>query len=208
MTNVEAVNEDNYPPIGQTVQRLRKRQKLTLNDLAQKSGLSTSAVSKIENAQVSPTYETILRLAVGLNVDVTELFGGSSTPASAAGRIAVTRKGAGIVQKTPHYEYEMLGAELSKKEFTPLLTTVRARSIHEFAEIQGHTGEEFLFVLSGKVILHTEHYEPILLWPGDSSYYDSTMGHALISVGEEDATVLWVATRVHGVLARPEQQPL
>ncbi|RVG23093.1 XRE family transcriptional regulator [Sinorhizobium meliloti] len=208
MTNVEAVNDDNYPPIGLTVQILRKRQKLTLNDLAQKSGLSISAVSKIENAQVSPTYETILRLAVGLNVDVTELFGGSSTPTSAAGRITVTRKGTGIVQKTPHYEYEMLAAELSKKEFTPLLTKIRARSIQEFAEMQGHTGEEFFFVLSGQVALHTEHYEPILLSPGDSSYFDSAMGHALISVGEEDATVLWVATRVHGVLARCEQQPV
>lgn len=208
MTNVDVVNDDNYPPIGLTVQRLRKRQKLTLNDLAQKSGLSTSAVSKIENAQVSPTYETILRLALGLNVDVTELFGGVQTRPSAAGRIAITPKGTGIFQKTPHYEYEMLGAGLSKKEFTPLLTKIRARSIQEFPEMQGHAGEEFFFVLSGQVALHTEHYEPIILSPGDSGYFDSTMKHALISVSDEDATILWVATRVHGVLARPEQQPI
>ncbi|MBZ9993993.1 helix-turn-helix domain-containing protein [Mesorhizobium sp. BH1-1-4] len=208
MTNVDAVNDENYPPIGVTVQRLRKRQKMTLNDLAQKSGLSISAVSKIENGQVSPTYETIMRLAVGLNVDVTELFGGSPTRPSSAGRIAITRKGTGIALKTPHYEYEMLGAGLSKKEFTPLLTKIRARSIQEFPELQGHMGEEFFFVLSGQVALHTEHYEPILLSPGDSGYFDSNMGHALISVGEEDATILWVATRVHGVLSRPEQQPI
>ncbi|MER9795488.1 XRE family transcriptional regulator [Mesorhizobium sp. M0213] len=208
MVQIDYVKQTNYPPIGVTVQRLRKQLKFTLNDLAQRSRLSLSAVSKIENGQVSPTYETILRLAIGLNVDVTELFGSTTDKAGAAGRMVVTRRGEGIPQKSPHYEYEMLSAGLSTKEFTPLLTRVRARSIKEFSEIQGHRGEEFFYVLSGEVMLHTEHYAPVRLFPGDSSYFDSTMGHALVSVSEEDAQILWIATRVHGVLAQdgaPEQ---
>lgn len=202
MAQVDYVAQNNHPPIGMIVQKLRKHSRLTLNDLAQKSGLSLSAVSKIENGQVSPTYETIQRLAVGLNVDVTELFGSTTNKPGAAGRMVVTRRGEGILQKTPHYEYEMLSAELSTKQFTPLLTHVRARSIKEFSEIQGHRGEEFFYVLSGEVMLHTEHYAPVRLFPGDSSYFDSTMGHALISVSEEDALILWIATRVHGVLVQ------
>ncbi|WP_161491293.1 cupin domain-containing protein [Bradyrhizobium neotropicale] len=58
--------------------------------------------------------------------------------------------------------------------------------------------EEFFYVLSGEVLLYTEHYAPIRLSPGDCSYFDSTMGHALVSAGEEDALILWIATRVHG----------
>lgn len=202
MAQADYVAQNNHPPIGMIVQKLRKHSGLTLSDLSQKSGLSLSAVSKIENGQVSPTYETILRLAVGLNVDVTELFGSTTNKPGAAGRMVVTRRGEGILQKTPHYEYEMLSAELSTKQFTPLLTHVHARSIKEFSEIQGHRGEEFFYVLSGEVMLHTEHYAPVRLFPGDSSYFDSTMAHALVSVSEEDALILWIATRVHGVLVQ------
>ncbi|RWM09754.1 MAG: XRE family transcriptional regulator [Mesorhizobium sp.] len=203
MTQLDSVHEHKYPPVGVTVQKLRKQFRLTLNDLAQRAGLSISAVSKIENGQVSPTYDTILRLSVGLGVDVTELFGSTSSKSGAAGRLVVTRGGEGILQRTPHYEYELLGADLASKQFTPLLTRVRAHSIKEFSKIEGHLGEEFFYVLSGEVILHTEHYAPVRLLPGDSSYYDSTMGHALVSASEEDALILWIATRVHGVLVQP-----
>ena len=49
-------------------------------------------------------------------------------------------------------------------------------------------------MLTGIVRLYTEFYEPTDLRRGDSAYYDATMGHNLISVSEEDATVLWVTS--------------
>ncbi|MCA0921873.1 helix-turn-helix domain-containing protein [Pseudooceanicola nanhaiensis] len=189
------------PSIGERVQTLRKRDRLTLNDLAGRAGISASAVSKIENGQTSPTYETIVRLAVGLSVDVAELFGSEgSTPVS--GRRAITRAGEGVAQSTPHYDYQMLCTDLATTAFIPFLTRIRARSVAEFAGLQSHRGEEFFYVLDGAVELHTEHYAPVRLDRGDSSYFDSGMGHALISVSPEEATVLWIATRVHGVLER------
>lgn len=189
----------NLPLIGVTVQTLRKRSRMTLNDLSQSAGISLSAVSKIENGQVSPNYDTILRLAMGLKVEVAELFG--SKPRDAAtGRLVVTRAGEGLRQSTPHYEYQMLCAGLASKEFTPLLTRISARSISEFDELQGHRGEEFFYVLSGSVVLHSDHYAMIQLNTGDSCYFDSSMGHALTSSGKEDALILWIATRVHGLL--------
>ncbi|MBY6090982.1 helix-turn-helix domain-containing protein [Pseudooceanicola sp. 502str34] len=189
------------PPLGERVQALRKRAGLTLNDLAGRAGISASAVSKIENGQTSPTYETLLRLALGLGVDVAELFGGAAeSPVN--GRRTITRAGQGAVQSTPQYDYRMLCTELATKAFNPLLTKIRARSIAEFDGLQSHRGEEFFYVLDGEVELHTEHYAPVRLGVGDSSYFDSAMGHALISVSAQEATVLWIATRVHGVLER------
>lgn len=199
MAQAEKTERGKSPPIGETVQVMRKESGMTLNDLAQRAGISLSAVSKIENGQVSPTYETILRLATGLNVEVTELFG-SKAREPAAGRLVVTRAGDGICQSTPHYEYQMLCAGLATKEFTPLLTRINARKVSDFNELQGHIGEEFFYVLSGRVILHSTHYAPIELQPGDSCYFDSSMGHALTSQGEAEATILWIATRVHGIL--------
>lgn len=47
-------------------------------------------------------------------------------------------------------------------------------------------------VLSGSVEMHSESYEPVRLEIGDSGYFDSTMGHVLISVSEADAAVIRV----------------
>lgn len=186
--------------ISDTVHRLRKQSGMTLTDLAQRSGISVSALSKIENDLTSPTYDTILRLALGLDVDITELFG-SNVTGTVNGRREITRKGEGVVQPTPHYEYEMLASSLATKAFTPLVTKVRARSVAEFHELHSHQGEEFFYVLSGRVVLHSEHYAPVELGEGDSAYFDSSMGHALVSVSPKDALILWIATRVSGVLA-------
>ncbi len=199
MTETAGVTTHNFPAIGQIVHRLRTQAGLTLNDLARQAGISLSAVSKIENGQTSPTYDTIQRLAISLGVDVTELFGSKPKPA-ATGRLVVTRQGEGLDQ-APHYDYQMLPAGLAAKEFTPLLTRIRARSLHEFADPQGHMGEEFIHVLKGTVILHSQHYALLRLEAGDSVYFDSSMGHALTTGGGDEARILWIAMRVTGVLA-------
>ncbi|MBA4095044.1 MAG: transcriptional regulator, partial [Candidatus Accumulibacter sp.] len=66
--------------------------------------------------------------------------------------------------------------------------------LESFTSWSKHGGEEFLYVLEGKLCFHTEHYEPAVLGPGDSVYIDSTMRHAAYSVSEEDAVVLWINT--------------
>ena len=56
--------------LGQRVRQFRVDKGLTQNDLAELSGLSHSALSKIENNQLSPTFETILKIIGGLNIDI------------------------------------------------------------------------------------------------------------------------------------------
>jgi len=107
--------------------------------------------------------------------------------------------------QTGQYDYELLCADVANKPFTPLLTTLRAHALSEFPALVTHEGVEFFYVLSGKVTLHTEHYEPALLSTGDSCYFDSTMGHACLSAGSEDAQILWIATRLTPALAEDRQ---
>ena len=68
------------------------------------------------------------------------------------------------------------------------------RSMDEFDGWVRHEGEEFLYVLTGVIRLYTEFYEPAELRRGDSAYYDATMGHNVISLSDEDATLLWVTS--------------
>lgn len=186
--------------IAAILRRLRREADLTLQELADRCGLASSTLSKIENGQMSPTYDTILRVAAGLGLDMAELFTGTS-PNDVGGRRTVTRKGQGVIRGTEHYSYEMLAAELSGKQFIPLLTTIEARSIEDFASLVKHSGEEFFYVLSGRVTLHTEHYAPTILEVGDSCYFDSTMGHAVVSTGDEPAKILWICSRVTAPLS-------
>ena len=103
-------------------------------------------------------------------------------------------KGEGQAHATATYEHELLAGALTKKQMLPYRATIRARDLAEFNGWVRHEGEEFLYVLTGVIRLYTEFYEPVDLRRGDSAYYDASMGHNVISLSEEDATILWVTS--------------
>lgn len=179
--------------LGSRVRELRKAQGWTLERAAKQAGLARSTLSKIENGLMSPTYDALKKLAEGLQISVPQLF----TPPQndqINGRMAVTKSGEGAAHATTTYEHELLGDALSKKKMLPYRARVRARDVAEFGGWVRHDGEEFLYVLTGVIRLYTEFYEPIDMRRGDSAYYDAAMGHNVISVSDEDATILWVTS--------------
>jgi len=179
--------------LGLRVRDLRKARNWTLEQAAQQAGLARSTLSKIENGQMSPTYDALKKLAVGLQISVPQLF----TPPQREkinGRMVMTPFGSGQHHATTTYEHELLSETLTKKQMLPYRARVRARKIEEFDGWVRHDGEEFLYVLTGMIRLFTEFYEPIEMRRGDSAYYDATMGHNVISVSEDDATILWVTS--------------
>ncbi len=191
----EAGGEAHVEPVnlGERVRELRKSRGWTLEEAGSRAGLARSTLSKIENGQMSPTYEALKKLALGLAISVPQLF----TPPSKAqvnGRMAVTKAGAGVAQATATYEHELMAGGLTRKQMLPYRAVIRARDMAEFKGWVRHDGEEFLYVLTGVVRLYTEFYEPVEMRRGDSAYYDAAMGHNLVSLSEEDATVLWVTS--------------
>ena len=110
--------------------------------------------------------------------------------------MAVTVAGEGQSSITATYEHELLAGSLKKKQMLPYRAVIRARSLEEFGGWVRHDGEEFLYVLTGIVRLYTEFYEPVDLRRGDSAYYDASMGHNVISLSTDAATVLWVTSLV------------
>ncbi|GLQ26663.1 helix-turn-helix domain-containing protein [Sulfitobacter pacificus] len=193
----ESGENDTAPPVdlGVRVRELRKARGWTLEQAAGQAGLARSTLSKIENGQMSPTYDALKKLAVGLEISVPQLF----TPPAAEkinGRMAVTKSGEGAAKATVTYEHELLVDTLRKKQMLPYRARIRARAMEEFDGWVRHDGEEFLYVLTGVVLLFTEFYEPVELRRGDSAYYDATMGHNVVSTSAEDATILWVTSLV------------
>lgn len=151
--------------LGSRVRDLRKARGWTLEQAAVKAGLARSTLSKIENGQMSPTFDALKKLAEGLAISVPQLF----TPPSKAqinGRMAVTKAGEGQPSATATYEHELLAGGLRKKQMLPYRAVIRARDVSDFGGWVRHDGEEFLFVLTGIVRLYTEFYEPVDLKRG------------------------------------------
>ena len=179
--------------LGVRVRELRKARSWTLEQAARQAGLARSTLSKIENGQMSPTYDALKKLAVGLQISVPQLFTQPET-GQIGGRMAVTKSTEGNPLATATYEHELLSENLTKKQMLPYRARVRARSMEEFDGWVRHDGEEFLYVLTGVIMLYTEFYEPVEMRRGDSAYYDATMGHNIVSKSDEDATILWVTS--------------
>ncbi len=179
--------------LGERVRDLRKAHGWTLEQAAKQAGLARSTLSKIENGQMSPTYDALKKLAVGLEISVPQLF----TPpikGQVNGRMTVTKLGEGQEHATTTYEHELLAGGLTQKSMLPYRARIRARSFDEFDGWVRHDGEEFLLVLTGAITLYTEFYEPVHMKRGDTAYYDASMGHNVISTSQEDATILWVTS--------------
>ncbi len=179
--------------LGERVREIRRARNWTLEEASRRAGLARSTLSKIENEQMSPTFDAVQKLAKGLGIDVPQLF----TPPKSdkvMGRRSITRAGEGEPHPTATYEHEMLATEIARKKMLPYKAVIRARSFEEFGQWVRHDGEEFLYVLDGAVRLLTELYAPVDLSAGDSAYYDASMGHCVISTSSRDATILWVTS--------------
>jgi mannose-6-phosphate isomerase-like protein (cupin superfamily) len=95
--------------------------------------------------------------------------------------------------ETPNYDYYYLCTELRRKRMIPVLTKIRAKTPKQFGDLVHHTGEEFIFVLKGRIVVNTEFYDAVTLGEGEFIYIDSTMGHAyLVAEGCDEAEVLGI----------------
>jgi transcriptional regulator with XRE-family HTH domain len=185
--------------LGRTLRAIRAQLDMTLAEVSSRTGLAISTLSKVERGKLTLTYDNLVRLCEGLQIDFsaffdTEPYVGNGFPPTVKARRTITRHGDGTQVETKNYDYLYLCTDLSRKAMIPSIVTIRARSLVQFDSLSSHRGEEFVFVLRGKVEVHTEFYEPVVLRRGDALYIDSTMGHATLNAGPRDASVLSVCT--------------
>jgi len=187
--------------LGANLKRIRQRHSWSLTQVAQKTRLSRSTLYKVENAGVSLTYDKILQLSDGLEIDLAELFGrapDAGTSATPTRRSLGRSLAEGNDIDTANIAYTYLCNDLLRKRVIPIVARVKARSINEYPELPRHSGEEFDLVLEGEVEVHTEFYEVVRLKQGEFIYLDSMMGHAFVTVGDKDAVVLTVCSSIQG----------
>lgn len=183
------------PTLGDRVSVLRERNKLSLSQLAERTGISRSTISKVERNKMSLTYDKLYYLAKGLDVSISALFSHddpSDEAQKGIGRRHVGTLNSGDVVDVGVYHYCYLCNDLVNKLMVPVVTEIKAKSLEEFGELMRHPGEEFSCVLEGQVEVHSKYYAPTRIVKGEYIYFDSGMPHAYLKIGDQRALLLTV----------------
>ena len=174
--------------IGERIKSLCKERNWTLQELCDRSGVSISTLSKIENGQVATSFDTLLKVSRGLESSFDAIlargFGGGD------GRLTVTRRGEALNFSNAMYEYAVHSGELRQKHMIPLIMEIKARNLEQITNWSSHEGEEFIYVVAGRILLYTEYYEPRALSAGESAYIDSKMPHGFLNKAKGKSVIL------------------
>ncbi|HLN91848.1 MAG TPA: cupin domain-containing protein, partial [Patescibacteria group bacterium] len=177
-------------PVGEHVKAFRETLGMTVQQFAERTGFSAALLAQIENRMVSPSLGTLVKIANTFGTTVSSFIGGKEerefSIVRKEDRTTVSRVGLKEGGKST-YTYESLGAGKAGRKMEPFL--VRLRPLSESnASRSSHDGEEFLYVLSGKVTVYLGNLSDILE-EGDSVYYNSTIPHYVHSADEREALI-------------------
>ena len=173
--------------IASRVKALRKKNGWRLHDLSKKTGISVATLSKLENGKTKLNFTTVNKLAQGIGVAVTDL----TSPGLAHTKdTTMTLGGGGVVFETRDVDYEVLCADYTGGNQGYAKLSVKARTLDPNLPWHRHPGKEFIYVLKGILVLHTEDREQITLKSGDSLLFDSSIGHHYISAGRGETQLL------------------
>ena len=184
------------PTLGQIIRELRARKGWTLKEMSEQSGIPVSTLSKVENGRLTLTYDKLQQMSQRLKIRMSDLFAEADPQVeSITARRSIGRIDDSVRVNTPNYDYYYLCPELRRKRMIPIVTRISAKSLDQFGELVRHSGEEYIHVLEGSIVVHTEFYDPVALRAGEGIYIDSNMGHAYVA-GEdcEEAVVLGVCS--------------
>ncbi|MHB9880552.1 helix-turn-helix domain-containing protein [Pacificimonas sp. ICDLI1SI03] len=184
---------DSHPTLGSVIRRIRFNNRWTLKEMSTKTGIPLSTLSKVEHDRLTLTYDKLQQLSRRLDIRMSDLF---AEDAAQPQKQVMARRSLGTLDsafrvETDNYDYHYMCPDLRRKRMIPILARIRAKSREEFGALVRHNGEEFIYVVEGKIDVHTEYYDPVTLKQGESIYIDSTMGHAyLVADGCDEALVL------------------
>jgi transcriptional regulator with XRE-family HTH domain len=197
--------------IGERLMELRKKRKMSMRELAKRSGASTSLISQVETGKTNPTVAKLQNIATALGVPVNYFFDthDEPPPPEMDQSLDVPEMGNGEVMVPVHTGVPLDVVRGSDREAIQLSDgvtwerlTPHGRSGIEFLEVTydvnansgplaSHFGEEFVLVQEGTLEVEFA-FDRVVLMPGDSLVFDSTVPHRVTSVGDVPMKAVWV----------------
>ena len=180
--------------VGERVRAMRKTQKVTLAELAKRTGIDVATISRIETGKMTGTLESHLKLVNALGGKLTELYAGIEE--SQAKRLASLQ---GPAHRSEVYVHQagkasltMLTADVLQKKLMPVLIAIEPGGATQKEEARVGT-EKFLYVLDGSLDVHLAedlHH----LSRGSTLYFDASIPHIIRNPGSKPARCLAMTT--------------
>jgi transcriptional regulator with XRE-family HTH domain len=175
--------------LGQHLRGLRKMHELSLEQLAERCGLSVGALSQIERGITSPTMRSLRRLSEVFNVPMSQLFHeGDYPPVEELGRIVRAQGRRVLSLNTTGVQKELLTPAVSGALEIYLVTIAPGGS--SGPELYTHKGEEGGYVMAGEMVLEIED-RVFTLKTGDSFRFKSQTPHRFANNTDVETTVVW-----------------
>ena len=171
--------------IGQQLVKLRRGLRLTLAEVAERTGVSVSFLSSLERGYSNASIATLQKLARLYKTSVLSFFAESDNT-----RRLVRPRDRKILEPNPGVQMELLA--FGRKVMEPHLFRIAPAA--GSGGSYSHEGEEFIYVLQGTLEIWLDEMENYTLQPGDSLYFESTRAHRWQSLSEKETLLLWVNT--------------
>ena len=174
--------EDYLIGIGKRIKEIRKEGNSTISEIAQKAGVTSGLISRIENGRTIPSLPVLLKIINSLAVEVTDFFNGM--PQVNGANFIISRKEENsIIEKEDEaqgFEYTYIfGKQLSSLGFETVLLEVKPNSKREKVCTDAF---EFKYILTGECWYIIDN-EEVLLKEGDSIFFDGRIPHVPVNKG-------------------------
>lgn len=180
--------------VGSKIKSLRETKNLSIEEIAERSGLSVEQINSIENDVNLPSLGPLIKIARALGVRLGTFMDDNDALGPIVTRAADREKDSSIsfsndaTDARKHMEYHPLAQQKAGRHMEPFVIDINPEESPNF-QLSAHEGEEFIYVMEGEIEVEygKERYS---LKEGDSIYYDSIVKHHLHGAPGKSAKIL------------------
>jgi len=180
--------------IGKKIRTLREQQHLSLNQVAEKAGVSSTTVHKLERNEMTPTVTVLMKIADALGEKVGFFFEEEDNHFGYVQGVEYTpQKNRKKFRNTPgNTRVEYMAIRLRDAKMLSMLILLEPGTMSGVKK-QSHLGEEFIYSLGGEIRYEIEG-NTYLLKKGDCLHFHSHIPHRWEVTGSKGSKTLWLIT--------------
>ena len=176
-TQVKKGRDQRSISFGQRIKKLREDHKMSMVDLADKTGQPLEFIEQVESDSLTPPVSFLLQLSNALQMDPSHFL-------TEQDKIQIDgKRQEGFVKRTQNYSYRTLTPGAADKHLRSFMVTIEPKEKHKMVEYK-HPGEEFIFVYKGELEL-TLGSKVYHLKQGETMHFDSETKHKLRNITDE-----------------------
>lgn len=173
--------------IGDKIKRIRTKNSLTQEELADRSELTKGFISQVERDLTSPSIATLVDILEGLGTNLKDFFNETIDE-----KIVFSKEDAFETDNEElKYNLKWIIPNAQKNEMEPIL--IELEQDGRTKEDSPHEGEEFGYVIAGNIYIHLGN-DKLKVKKEESFYFKANSNHYISNAGKAKATVIWVST--------------